>query len=118
MIVLLTAALGGYVVAAKTLYERVAGGAGLVLAIALVAAAYASSRFADAPAVSRFVSYAGYTGTEMKRNFIQAVLDAITANRRELRRRAILLNSAFVIVALLGLAVVVVRASGIDSRGL
>ncbi len=118
MIVLLTAALGGYLVAAKAVYERVAGGVGLVVAIALVAAAYATSRFADAPGVGVFVAYAGYPPSEMKRYFIEAVLDAIRANQRQLRRRARLLNSGFVIVALLALAVVVLRASGVERQGL
>lgn len=118
MIVLLTAALGAYVVAAKAVYERVAGGVGLVAAITLVVAAYTSSRFADAPGAAVFACYADYPSTDMKRYFIHAVLHAVRANEEQLRRRALLLNSAFVIVAVLGLVVVVVRASGIDHRGI
>ena len=118
MIALLTAALGGYVVAAKTPYERVGGGAGLLVAMALVVVAYSTSRFADAPYAATFDRYAGYPASVMKTDFIHAVLDAIDANETQLRLHTRLVNTAFLIIAVLGVAVVVLRAFGIDQRGL
>lgn len=118
LIVLLSAGLGAYVAVAKTVYERVVGGAGLISAIALVIVAYTLVRFADAPSASVFADYSGYPPSQMKLFFINAVLDAIGANRQRLRWRALLTNSALSITAALGLAVVIIRASGIDNRGL
>jgi hypothetical protein len=118
VVVLLSAALGGYAVVARALYERLVGGVGLVAAIALVVVGYARARFADAPRVAQFASRASYPPADMKLYFLQAVLDAIHANEKQLRWRSIMINSGLVIVAMLGLGVIVVRAFAIDSRGL
>lgn len=116
LVALLGLATAGYVAAARDYAERIVGGTALAAAIVAVIIAYFIRDYGDAPRADTFAAYAGYTSHEMKTLFLEAILAAISDNRRVLRQKAVALKVGLILLGAGSLVVIIVVAAGLDSR--
>jgi len=116
MIGLLGVVVGGYIVGAKTDFERWGGGALVLASVLCTLYAYSIRNYADAPKVRTFARYANLPPDEMQDVFLGAVLDAIDWNAPRVRWKGWAINASFALLTILAISIAVIVAWKLDPR--